>query len=327
MERVKQMIKQFAKDVDQGLSAPKKKLPSKYFYDKKGDELFVKIMALPEYYVTRAEMEIFSEQKHEIIKTFDLQPSQYFELIELGAGDGSKTRKLLQALIQDDYQFDYMPIDISKNALNQLEQSLNKDLPQLSIQQQHGDYFSILESLKNSHHPKVLLFLGSNIGNMTDDAASDFIYHLGESLNAGDKMLIGTDLIKAKDVVLPAYNDAKGITKNFNLNLLHRMNHELDADFDVEAFEHAPEYNEQEGIAKSYLKSVRNQVVTIPATGKSYQFEADEKIHTEISRKYNDEIMAKILRKTDFEIIAKFTDSQTHFADYILNRTDPETRL
>jgi len=315
------MIEQFAKDVDHGLSQTQKKLPSKYFYDKKGDELFVKIMQLPEYYVTRAEMEIFSNQTHKIIQAFQLEQTEYFELIELGAGDGSKTKKLLQALSEEGYQYDYMPIDISKNALDQLEKDLNKALPQVSIKQKHGDYFKILESLKHSHHPKVLLFLGSNIGNMADEDASKFIYHLGENLNAGDKMLIGTDLIKPKAVVLPAYNDKNGITRNFNLNLLHRMNQELDADFNVDAFEHAPEYNEQEGIAKSYLKSLRDQVVTIPATGKSYQFEEDEKIHTEISRKYSDEIMAKILAATDFEIVAKLTDSQEHFADYILNRS------
>jgi len=313
------MLEQFAKDVHLGLSLSNKKLPSKYFYDKKGDALFVQIMALPEYYLTRAEMEIFSEQTDAIIDAFELDESEHFELIELGAGDGSKTRKLLHALSQTKYKFDYIPIDISKNALDQLEQDLHSDLPDVSIIKKHGDYFSMLESLKDSHHPKVLLFLGSNIGNMSDDAASDFIYHLGASLSAGDKMLIGVDLIKSKEIILPAYNDEKGVTGEFNLNILRRINDELGADFDVDAFSHAPEYDEHEGVAKSHLKSLREQVVSIQATGKSYHFAHGEHIHTEISRKYNDKIMSDILSKTDFEIVAKLSDSHAYFADYILN--------
>ena len=315
------MINQFAKDVDDGLSQPQKKLSSKYFYDEKGDALFVEIMGLAEYYLTRAEMQIFSEQTHNIIESFQLNRSEYFELIELGAGDGSKTQHLLQALSDEDYQFDYMPIDISQNALDLLEQSLNKELPHISVKSKQGDYFDILESLRDSHHPKVLLFLGSNIGNMPDDTASEFIYHLGENLSPGDKLLIGADLIKSADIVVPAYDDSKGITRQFNLNLLYRINNELGANFDLKNFDHVCEYTEEEGIVKSYLKSICDQAVTIKATGKTYQFTAGEKIHTEVSRKYNDEILNKILSKTDFKIIEKLKDKQAYFADYVLLRS------
>jgi len=314
------MIKEFAKDVDLGLSQKEKKLSSKYFYNKEGDELFVEIMKMPEYYLTRSEMEIFSIQTYDLINAFELDKNTHFELVELGAGDGTKTIKLLEVLNKNNYQYDYMPVDISNNALNQLEASLKKQLPKLSIKAKHGDYFNILESLKDSHHPKIVLFLGSNIGNMTDDAASQFLYQLGANLNKNDKLLIGADLIKPADIVMPAYNDKEGITRDFNLNLLKRMNNELDATFDVEAFEHAPEYNEQEGIAKSYLKSKRNQHVTIKTIGKAYQFNEGEKIHTETSRKYSDEILKNILANTDFEIINKFTDAKHYFADYLLNR-------
>jgi dimethylhistidine N-methyltransferase len=314
------MIEQFAKDVDDGLSQTEKKMSSKYFYNKKGDALFVEIMNMPEYYLTRSEMEIFSEQTHDIIRALALDKSTYFELIELGAGDGTKTRKLLEVLSAEDYQYDYMPVDISKNALDQLEQVFAQDLPQVPVKQKHGDYFDILESLKDSHHPKVVLFLGSNIGNMADDIASDFLYRLGANLNPNDKLLIGADLIKPADVIMPAYNDKDGITKDFNINLLHRMNHELEAKFDVDAFAHAPEYDEKDGVANSYLKSKQDQDVHIKATGKVYQFAAGEKIHTETSRKYNDDIIATILDKTDFEITTKLTDSKQYFADYILNR-------
>jgi L-histidine N-alpha-methyltransferase len=314
------MIEQFAKDVDDGLSQAEKKLPSKYFYNKKGDALFVEIMQLPEYYLSRAEMEIFSGQTADIIQAFKQDKGTYFELIELGAGDGTKTRKLLKQLQIEDYHYDYIPVDISKNALDQLEAALHKDLPQVSVKPKHGDYFEILESLKNSHHPKVILFLGSNIGNMSDEIASNFLYQLGSNLSNHDKLLLGTDLIKSADVIMPAYNDKKGVTKAFNFNLLQRMNEELEATFDIENFDHAPEYDEQQGIAKSFLKSKRDHEVAVNATGKTYQFKQGEKIHTETSRKYNDEILSGILQKTDFTIEHKFVDAKFYFADYILQR-------
>ena len=315
------MIEQFTSEVDEGLSRPQKTLPSKYFYNEKGNELFIEIMRMPEYYLTRSEMEIFSEQTHAIIDALALDPSKYFELIELGAGNGVKTLKLLKTLCAEGYQYDYIPIDISKHGLDRLERSLAKVLPQVSVCPKHGDYFRILESLRDSHHPKVLLFLGSNIGNMPDEVASEFIYQLGTNLSVGDKLLMGADLIKSVEVILPAYNDENGITRDFNLNLLHRINEELGGDFDLKSFEHTPEYNEQEGIAKSYLISTCDQDVTITATGKCYPFPAGEKIQTEISRKYNDEILSKLLSKTDFEIIEKLTDKKGYFADYILDRT------
>ncbi len=307
-------------DVDAGLSQPRKRIPPKYFYDEIGSALFADIMRMPEYYLTDAELEIFTTQAPVLIDTFDLDPGEYFELMELGAGDGFKTRELLKELCDAGYAYDYMPIDISEDALDQLEASLAADLPQVSVVKQHGDYVHILESLKDSHHPKVVLFLGSNMGNMSDEFAGDFIYRLGANLSRGDKLLIGVDLIKSAEIVLPAYDDAGGITRAFNLNLLRRINRELGGDFVLDAFVHAPEYTEEEGVAHSYLQSLRDQEVTITATGKTYRFARGEKIHTEISRKYSDEIMARILRKTDFEILRKLTDSKGYFADYILNR-------
>ncbi|GAC33047.1 L-histidine N(alpha)-methyltransferase [Paraglaciecola polaris] len=314
------MIEEFANNVDAGLSQSEKTLPSKYFYDKKGDALFVQIMKMPEYYLTRCEMEIFSTQTLALIESFQADKNVYFELIELGAGDGSKTRKLLAALSDEGYQFDYMPVDISQNALDQLEKSLQQALPHVSVIPKHGDYFEMLGSVKDSHHPKIVLFLGSNIGNMSDAIASDFLYQLGANLSKNDKLLLGTDLIKPADIVLPAYNDESGITRSFNINLLHRMNAELGANFDPGGFAHAPEYDENEGIAKSYLLSGCDQSVDINAIGKTYHFHAGEKIHTEISRKYNDEIVCGLLQQTDFSIAAKFTDKNHYFADYLLNR-------
>ncbi len=314
------MNAQFKADVDSGLSADKKRLSSMYFYDKKGDELFMQIMALPEYYLTRAELEIFTEQTSEVIDALEVKKEQYFELIELGAGDGSKTKFLLQRLLTEGYDFDYMPIDISGNVLSHLENKLNQEIPSLSIKTQQGDYFKKLEDLKDSHHPKVVLFLGSNIGNMTDEKAGQFIYNLGKSLAKGDKLLLGVDMIKAEEIVRPAYDDSQGITSAFNMNLLDRINKELGGDFDLEQFIHAPEYTKEEGIAKSYLQSKTAQSVSISSIGKTYQFDQGEKIHMEISRKYNDEIMHKIIKKTDFKVINKLTDKKQFFSDYVLER-------
>lgn len=314
------MIEQFKRDVEKGLSSSPKTLPSKYFYDKKGDQLFVEIMNMPEYYLTRAEMDIFQNQTDEIIDMLEVDRDQYFEFIELGAGDGTKTRELLKALKSKNYQFDYFPVDISQNALDGLEKMLANYLPELNVKKLQGDYFEMLSSLKDSKQPKVVLFLGSNIGNMPDEVAHDFIYSLGSNLHPGDRLLLGVDLIKSRDIVLPAYNDDAGITRAFNLNLLSRINRELGGDFSIDHFEHAPEYTEEDGIAKSFLKSKRAQTVHIKSINKSFHFEAGEKIHTEISRKYNDEVLGNIIAKTDFSIAKRLTDKQGLFADYVLLR-------
>ncbi|MBK0368386.1 L-histidine N(alpha)-methyltransferase [Flavobacterium agrisoli] len=313
-------FEQFKKEVNEGLSEPIKSLPSKFFYDEKGDALFVQIMHLPEYYVTRSEHEIFKNKSNTIIDALQLNPDTYFELIELGAGDGTKTKELLQALSQQQYQFDYLPVDISQNALDMLEADLNKEMPHISVKTKQGDYFEVLESLKENEHPKVILFLGSNIGNMSDQIAASFISNLSANLGYGDKLFLGVDLIKSTEIVLPAYNDSQGVTAAFNLNLLDRINRELDADFEVENFKHQPEYDEKEGIATSFLVSIKEQVVFVKKLNKTFRFAKGEKILTEISRKYNDRILNKILKKTAFVIKDKITDSQKYFANYVLER-------
>ncbi len=317
-------IEEFKNDVDKGLSSCLKSLPSKYFYDKKGDELFVKIMHLPEYYVTRAEFEIFKSQTKNIITSLELNTNIYFELIEFGAGDGVKTKELLHVLDKENYKFEYVPIDISQNAIDTLDEKLSIELPNVSIKPKQGDYFEILKSLKDNHHPKVVLFLGSNIGNMTDETATKFIYRLGAYINHNDKLLLGVDLIKSKSIVLPAYNDSQGVTKEFNLNLLHRINCELDADFVLADFYYQPDYSEKEGIVKSYLVSAKAQNVRIKKINKVYKFTKGEKILTEISRKYNDKTINEIICNTDFKIIGKLSDSKKYFSNYILSKLTSE---
>jgi dimethylhistidine N-methyltransferase len=314
------MNNNFLNDVDKGLSSTPKYLLSKYFYDKKGDALFVDIMNMPEYYLTRAEFDIFKNQTQNIIEALQLNKNTFFELIELGAGDGTKTKELLKVLDTENYDFNYVPIDISQNALEQLKQSVNKELPNVKTKTKQGDYFNVLASLKQSNHPKIILFLGSNLGNLSDAQAEDFLSKLSDSLRPNDKVLLGLDLIKSRDIVLPAYNDSQGITKRFNLNLLDRINNELGADFDTNAFIHQPEYTEEEGIARSYIVSTTNQNVTVKSLNKTFHFMEGERVHTETSRKYNDSILNSYLKTTSLQVIDKLMDSNTHFADYILDK-------
>ncbi len=319
-EKVLTINESFKTDVNKGLSASPKQLSSKYFYDEKGDALFVKIMNMPEYYLTNSEYDIFKNQTKKLVDALHIDTKIEFDLIELGAGNGMKTKALLKYLKNNNFNFNFIPVDISQNALDNLKKTIEKELPTINITTKQGDYFQVLDDINLSEKPKVILFLGSNIGNMSDDNAASFLSKLSSVLNVNDNIILGTDLTKSKTIILPAYNDAQGFTKQFNLNLLHRINIELGADFDLEYFEHQPEYNEKEGVALSYLISSKHQTVFVKALKKSFEFKKGERIHTERSRKYNDDILKKILKNSGLEIIDKLLDSKKYFADYILNK-------
>jgi dimethylhistidine N-methyltransferase len=311
------MNQQFLKDVIEGLSkSPQKTLSSKYFYDATGDALFVRIMGMPEYYLTDAEMDIFKNKTDELIDNLALKKHLHYEFIEFGAGDGTKTIHLLSALIKQGYNFKYIPVDISQNALEGLERMLHTELPVLEMCSKQGDYFVSLEQLRHNTASKVVMVLGSNVGNLSDDKAASFFYQIGANLCVGDRIVLGLDLIKQKEIVLPAYSDAQGITAAFNLNLLDRINRELSGNFDRNKFEHFADYDEGEGIARSFLRSkVKHQ---IQVANQTFNFERGETIQTEISRKYNDHIIKQILSKTDLTWEHKIMDSRSLFADYIL---------
>ncbi|MFT7611512.1 MAG: L-histidine N-alpha-methyltransferase [Parvicellaceae bacterium] len=308
-------MSQFLKDVYEGLESEPKTLSSKYFYDEIGDDLFVKIMNMPEYYLTNCEFEIFSEQSSSIISAFNM--TEEFDLIELGAGDGTKTIELLKAL-NGSVEYVYSPVDISENALEGLKKRLNDELPSVKVDKQQGEYFEVLGQIKDVQKPKVILFLGSNIGNLEDANAKKFISLLAQSLNAGDKLLIGIDLIKSSSIVLPAYNDGQGYTRDFNLNLLNRINQELKGNIEVDNFKHVPSYTSDEGIARSHIESLCDQTFTV--SGKQFSLTKGEQIRTEISRKYNDQIMADIINGSGLKVINKFTDKKNYFADYLLEK-------
>lgn len=306
----------FAKEVDTGLNASQKSLPSKYFYDRKGDEIFVNIMNMPEYYLTDAELEIFNSQTQALIKSLGMN-GEHFEVVELGAGDGLKVINLLKQL--NGHNFTYAPIDISVNAIEKLKKRLLGEIPELKFDGQQGEYFEVLDSLKDVGK-KVVLFLGSNIGNLTDSRAHEFMVKISESMNSQDKLIIGFDLKKDPAVIKSAYNDPHGYTRDFNLNLLDRINRELGADFLIRNFKHSPEYNDETGAALSYLESLDDQSVHIHATGKTYNFKKGERIHTEVSRKYDLETIYKIAKDTGLIVKETFQDSRKYFIDVLFEK-------
>lgn len=219
----------FAKEVLEGLTSEKKYLSSKYFYDDAGSKIFEEIMRMPEYYLTDSELEILSLQAEKIVGSLEF--GQTFGIVELGAGDGKKTFKLLEYLSVNDYPFYYMPIDISAAAIDSLSKKIKAKLPEIKIRPKVGDYFEILHAAKSESEPKLLLFLGSNIGNYTEEKAKTLLSLIHKNLNLKDKLLIGFDLQKNPLVIQQAYDDQAGITKKFNLNLLKRINRELPSRF------------------------------------------------------------------------------------------------
>lgn len=305
----------FADDVATGLSSTPKTLPSKYFYDEIGDKIFQEIMGMPEYYLTRAEHSIFENHKEQILDEI-AKEGQKFRLLELGAGDGLKTKVLLEYFSKKEVPFTFSPVDISGHVLTILENRIRETLPDLPISSLVGDYFDVLSKLTHEERTRnVVLFLGSNIGNFSDERAISFLSKLSGFLNQGDLMMIGFDLRKDPDHILRAYHDKGGITRRFNLNLLHRINRELGGNIDVDSFQHYPIYNPATGECKSYLINTEYQEFSIEATGSTYQLEAWEPIYTEVSKKYLNSEITSLAEKSGFKRINDFYDQDRYFVD------------
>jgi dimethylhistidine N-methyltransferase len=306
----------FALDVEKGLSAPQKYLSSSFFYDEEGSIIFQQIMDLPEYYLTRCEAEILTTHRQSLLEVFNTKTG--FDLLELGAGDGSKTTILLEHFLKQGADFSYGAIDISPSAVAGLEAQLKTQFPTLCLQMVADDYFSGLKQLQlTAKRRKVVLFMGSTVGNFKPKAAIAFLKQLRPYMNEGDLFCIGFDLKKQPKMILDAYNDAQGVTAEFNYNLLRRMNEELKADFNVEQFEHAPIYHPQNGCAESYLVSKVNQNVYIGALDKTFSFKAWEAIHTEVSYKYALHDMEEIAKAAGFVVKKCFFDRKQYFCNAI----------
>lgn len=311
---------QFAQDVYDGLSTFPKYLDSKYIYDQKGDLLFEQIMNLQEYYLTECEFGILKNNREQITDLF-LKNTTSLNLIELGAGNGKKTKVVLEQLLKQEKQFRYIPIDISGSALAELKDSLAMEFPDIMVTPKQGSYFNMLKTIKPATTTKnVILFLGSNIGNLSHSQAIDFLGQLGEGMHPNDMIFIGCDQKKDPQTILNAYNDPKGITEAFNKNLLERINRELDANFNLDHFLHWEVYDPATGTAKSYLVSKVAQKVQIPALDIEIDFKAWETIHTEISQKYDDDLIADLAQAAGLQIFTQYTDKQGYFTNYILTK-------
>ena len=307
------MNETLAQDVLKGLTAKSKFLYSKYFYDDNGSRIFQEIMNMPEYYLTDAEFEILSMQSKQIIDALEF--STPFNIIELGAGDGFKTFKLLEYLVENKVKFNYVPIDISQEAINILSKRLKDRLPKLNIEPRVGDYFNVLQDLKKGDEPNLLLFLGSNIGNYAPEDAKDLLQLFHDNMKRGDKLLIGMDLKKNPITIHNAYYDKHGISKRFNLNLLLRINRELDADFKIDDFDFYCHYNPITGDVKSYIVSLKKQTVKLNAINKTIHFDYNELIWTELSKKYSIEEIRILAESLNFEITDNFLDCKHYFTD------------
>jgi dimethylhistidine N-methyltransferase len=306
-------MSEFLQDVLTGLRAKRKHLDSKYFYDEVGDELFRQIMSCPEYYLSRCELEILSFQKDAIVDAI-LDRIPTFDIVELGAGDCSKSIHLLDALQKHNIQFTYYPIDISSNVIALLDGRVSARLPGLKLKGLNGDYFDMLDKLKTiSARFKVVLFLGSSIGNIPLDETVAFFRQIHSHLLPGDLLLTGFDLKKDPGTILAAYNDREGLTRRFNLNLLERINKTFGADFKIERFAHRPVYHEDSGACESYLESLEEQTVHIG--NETIHFNKGEQVYMEVSQKFTVQQTDEIGAASGFTVLNHFCDSKKWFLD------------
>jgi dimethylhistidine N-methyltransferase len=305
----------FREDILAGLSASPKFLQSKYFYDAEGDKLFQQIMDCPEYYLSRCEMEIFSSQSAAIAQTL-LRKNKEFDVVELGAGDAVKSTHLLRYLSEKGIDYTYYPIDISENVIHLLEKELPERIPGVNVSGLNGEYLDMVEKVNLiSDRRKVYLFLGSNIGNFTTQHAIDFLLELQKQMTCGDLLLIGFDLKKNPKQILEAYNDEKGVTKAFNLNLLNRINRDLGPVFDLTQFDHYPTYDPITGACRSYIISLVHQHVMIGE--ELLEFEKNEAIYMELSQKYSVQEIEVITNQTGFRPVDYFFDGRKWFLDMV----------
>ncbi|MFD0933442.1 L-histidine N(alpha)-methyltransferase [Psychroflexus salinarum] len=309
----------FEKDVISGLTEYPKHLSSKFIYDKKGDKLFQEIMAMPEYYLTECEYDILKNQSAAIAEKFSLKNG--FDLIELGAGDGKKTKLLLNHLSDIKANFTYLPVDISQNVLDELGTALQNEFPKVDFELLQGSYFDVLNQLSSyNKRQKVILVLGSNIGNLMHKDAIDFLKKIQNNMSPEDLLFMGFDQKKYPQTVLDAYNDPNGITEAFNKNLLERINRELDGNFDLDAFFHWETYDPETGTAKSFLVSKAAQEVRINKLNLNINFKSWETIHTEISQKYDDETVEWLASKANLGIDKVFESENGFYKNYAFKK-------
>ncbi len=303
---------ELAADVLTGLSTHPKSISSKYFYDDIGSELFQKISQHEDYYLTKTEYSIFQYASTAIPQ---LIRESEIDIIELGAGDGHKSKLIIDGFLNKGCKVNFYPIDISEKAMHLLGQNMAAS-ENFTIHGIVSDYFTGLTHLKNiSGNKKLVLFLGSNIGNFNKQQSRDFLKKLWMSLNTSDHVLIGYDLKKDSCILNKAYNDSTGLTRAFNLNLLNRLNRELGANFDVSKFQHYGFYNPALGAMESYIVALDDQEVYISVLEKCFYFEKFEAMHLESSYKFSPSDINYLANHTGFYIEQHFFDERNYFMD------------
>jgi len=300
----------FAEDVQRGLSSSPKTLPCKLFYDQAGSALFEQITRLPEYYLTRTELEILHDRAHEIAA--QVRPG--VTVVELGSGTATKTTTLLQALSRRQLRVPYFPVDISPAALAEARERVESQCTRVSVRPVVADFSHGFSFLRNLPGRKLVLYLGSSIGNFDPGPAVEMLSQIRGQLASGDALLLGTDLVKDPAILVPAYHDAQGVTGQFDKNILARLNRELGANFDLDFFRHIAIWNPKKSRMEIYLESLRPQVVDLGLLHSRVQFANGERIHTENSYKYTMPMVREMLQLSGFSLDATWFDHRAWFA-------------
>jgi len=295
-------------DVLSGLGTQPKSLPPKWFYDARGSELFEEITRLPEYYPTRAEREILQTRAGELARRTGARA-----LVELGSGSSEKTRLLLDALRAHGTLEEFVPLDVSESALREAVDAIAADYPGLRVHGVVGDFTEHLGRLPG-RSPRLVAFLGGTIGNLLPEERARFLAGVREVLQSGEWLLLGTDLVKDPETLVRAYDDAAGVTAQFNLNVLHVLNRELGADFDVDAFTHVARWDAEHEWIEMRLRATRAMRAVVPEVDLRLRLEEGEEIRTEISAKFQREGVEAELKEAGFDLDAWWTDEQDRFA-------------
>jgi dimethylhistidine N-methyltransferase len=303
-----------AREVLRGLSARPKMLPPKLFYDAVGSELFEQITELPEYYLTSTEQAIFERWAGEMVRAV----GEASTIIELGAGTAKKTMLVLRAALEVRPAITFIPVDVSSSALEVACNRVRSELPQVTVHPLVLDFAQRTSALAQYSGRKLVLYIGSSIGNLEPMAASALLRRLHSALAPGDSLLLGTDMRKPVEVLLPAYDDAAGITARFNLNVLARMNREFDADFDLDRFAHRAVWNERHSRIEMHLESRDHQLVHVKDLGFTVPFASGETIHTENSYKFTPAMIESIAANGDFHIEQSWSDERNWFTVSLL---------
>ncbi len=302
------LVASLAEDVRKGLTKNPKELPPKYFYDAQGVKLFEQICELPEYYLTRTERTLLEKIADEIVRA--CRPTT---LIEFGPGNASKTRILLDAMARSDLLDCYVPIDVSEELIRQIAVQLGNDYTGLSIHGVIGDFERPIK-LPPARGRRLIVFLGSTIGNLTPAGAVAFLRNVAGLLTPNDRFLLGTDLVKDINTIERAYNDTVGVTAAFNRNILSVINQNLGADFDLDRFEHLAFYNTEEARIEMHLVAREAHRVRIEALNLSVDFAQGESVRTEISCKYTRVMVDRMLHEAGLRLLRWETDDEHLFA-------------